>query len=213
MNNRVYVQYGSGPKAVDGWINYDASLTLRLQKFNAFRKILGSKAIFDEKIIFGDIVRGLPISENSAVGLYCSHVLEHIHRANIEVALKNSFRILQPGGIFRLVVPDLFWRAKDYVDHVGDSEATDLLQRRLLLKSTKAPQGIENRLRAVFGLSMHQWMYDEALMSNLLKKVGFTNVRRCNFGDCEDEFFSRVEVESRFISNGFRELAMECRKP
>lgn len=53
MNNRVYVQYGSGPKAVDGCINYDASLTLRLQKFNAFRKILGSKAIFDEKIIFG----------------------------------------------------------------------------------------------------------------------------------------------------------------
>lgn len=165
------------------------------------------------KSYLADIVCGLPISENSAVGLYCSHVLEHIHRANIEVAVKNSFRIFQPGGIFRRVVSDLFWRAKDYVDHVGDIEATDLLQRRLHFKSTESPQGIEGRLLAVFGLSMHQWMYDEALMCNFLQKAGFINVRRCSFGDCEDEWFSRVELENCFISNGFCELAMECRKP
>lgn len=30
MDNGLYIQYGSGPKAVDGWKSYDASLTLKL---------------------------------------------------------------------------------------------------------------------------------------------------------------------------------------
>ena len=213
MNKAVYIQYGSGPKAVNGWINFDASLTLKLQKVLPIKKFMGNKAIFDEDVRYGDIVKGLPVADNSVTGLYCSHILEHIHRDNIEVALENSYRILKPDGIFRLVVPDLFWRAQQYFDHARESEAADIFQKRLLLRSTKAPKGLESRLRAVFGLSMHQWMYDEALMTNLLQMAGFINVRRCNFGDCTDEFFSKVELKDRFIANGFRELAIECKKP
>ena len=56
-------------------------------------------------------------------------------------------------------------------------------------------------------------MYDEALLSELLSAAGFVDIRRCQFGDCEDPRFSDVEEENRFIDGGFNELALECRKP
>jgi SAM-dependent methyltransferase len=213
MKNGLYVQYGSGPRAVDGWVNFDASPTLRIQKFPFSKILLRKRAIFDDDIKYGNIIEGLPIPDNSVRGLYCSHVLEHIHRNDVQLALANSFRVLLPGGIFRLVVPDLFWRVKNYLDNVGSGEATDLLQKRLHFRPEQAPKDLEARLRASLGLSMHQWMYDEALMTDLLFRAGFTRIRRCEFGDCEDNAFSKVEEESRFIYNGFKELAIECRKP
>lgn len=56
--------------------------------------------------MYGDIVRGLPIEEKCAQGIYCSHVLEHIDRKSFEIALQNTLTLLKPGGTFRLVVPD-----------------------------------------------------------------------------------------------------------
>jgi len=48
----VYVQYGCGSSAPEGWLNFDASLKERLG-------IRGK--VFPRKVRYGDIVRGLPI--------------------------------------------------------------------------------------------------------------------------------------------------------
>jgi len=48
----------------------------------------------------------LPIPDNSAELIYTSHVLEHITNKAVRNILKESYRILKPGGIIRIVVPD-----------------------------------------------------------------------------------------------------------
>jgi len=49
----------------------------------------------------------LPIPDNSAELIYTSHVLEHITNKAVANILKESYRILKPSGIIRIVVPDI----------------------------------------------------------------------------------------------------------
>ena len=56
-----------------------------------------------------DIVRPvekLPMGDNSASLIYASHVLEHFGRHAYMAVLQEWFRVLKPGGILRLSVPD-----------------------------------------------------------------------------------------------------------
>jgi predicted SAM-dependent methyltransferase len=53
--------------------------------------------ILPKNVLYGDIVKELPINDDSCDGLYCSHTLEHISLNDFRKALKNSFKILKKG--------------------------------------------------------------------------------------------------------------------
>lgn len=150
-----------------------------------------------------------------ARAVYCSHVLEHIDRESVVIALKNTYTMLRPGGVFRLVVPDLAWRAEEFVraHHRGDPSAADEFMRRSHLGQRNAAAGLIQRVRQVLGNSDHRWMYNEAAMASLLSETGFISIRRCRIGDAEDPAFGLVEDEGRFVDSGYDELALEARRP
>lgn len=53
MNDqKVYVQYGAGNEAIEGWVSFDASPTLRIQKFPIIGKLLSTKLNCILMIIF-----------------------------------------------------------------------------------------------------------------------------------------------------------------
>lgn len=54
-----------------------------------------------------DITCGLPFVENSFDAVYHSHLLEHLNPNDGIVLLEQCYRVLKPGGIVRIVVPDL----------------------------------------------------------------------------------------------------------
>ena len=209
----TYVQYGCGTCAPEGWANFDASLRLRIENLPGVRAVMGRRVLFPANVRYGDILAGLPVPDGTVDGLYCSHTLEHIHRASIGLALRNSFRLLKPGGVFRLIVPDLRWRIEAFLADAADPHAADTLQDGLHFRPRARPSGVMGRMRAVFGLSMHQWMYDEKLMVALLAAQGFVGIRRCRFGDSGDPMFDRVEDRTRFEVGAHHELALECRRP
>jgi hypothetical protein len=74
------VQFGCGLCAPSQWRNFDTSPTLRLQKLPMVGKLIPSGPFghFPENVEYGNIVNGLPISDDSVKLLYCSHVLEHL---------------------------------------------------------------------------------------------------------------------------------------
>lgn len=82
--NKRYIQYGCGLAAPEGWINFDASPTLRVQKIPLVGKTIVKflhPVIFPDNVKYGDIIAGLPgIEPESCDGIYCSHVLEHLAR-------------------------------------------------------------------------------------------------------------------------------------
>jgi len=56
--------------------------------------------------LVGDVADLSTIESGSADLIYASHVLEYFDRREAEEALKEWFRVLRPGGILRLSVPD-----------------------------------------------------------------------------------------------------------
>lgn len=129
LSDQLYVQFGCGLSCPQGWLNFDVSPRLRIENAAIVGAAMrgAGKAIFPTDVKFGDIVSGLPLAPASVDGIYCSHVLEHLDRTSVVKALANTFALLKPGGTFRLVVPDLGWRARKFIeDHErGEAGAAD----------------------------------------------------------------------------------------
>jgi SAM-dependent methyltransferase len=191
-----YVQFGCGASAPVEWENYDASPTLILERAPVIRNIL-RRRVFPAEVRFGDIVRGLPVPESSCEAVYCSHTLEHLTLEEARKALRNTLRILKPGGRFRAVVPDLKILALRYVG-ANDPDAAYRFQLETDLGKERKPGGVVGRLRSLFGNSAHLWMWDEASLVAETKAAGFLDVRRAHFGDDPDPQFARVENPSRW---------------
>src|ERR1700730_11293169 len=182
----THAQYGCGHSAPDGWLNYDASFTLRVERLPVAGRFVRKNAQrFPANVIFGDIVKGLPVPEGSADGGYASHVLEHLSRASMLVALQNTYRLLRPNGIFRLIVPDLEARARRYLADLEamQSDANDRFLRSSYLGVEADSKGLAGLASAMFGRSMHLWMWDYPSIEAALKAAGFTSIRRCDMGD------------------------------
>lgn len=200
----LYVQYGCGLSAPPAWDNYDASPTLRIQKNPLLHFFLKRKlnAVFPANVKYGDIVKGLPVSQSSCKGVYCSHTLEHLSLDDCRVALHNTYKILQPGGIFRCVLPDLEIATRTYLKQLdgGNKEASIDYIAGLLMGLTSRPKGIKRIAESIFGNAHHLWMWDKYSLAVELEKAGFTQVRACEFNDSEDSHFQQVEDRSRFYS-------------
>ena len=209
---KLYVQYGCGLSAPKQWENFDISPTLRIQKIPVFGKLVRSKlnAVFPENVRYGDIIKGLPIQPNSCDGIFCSHTLEHLSFNDCKTAIKNTYNLLKPGGIFRCVVPDLESSAREYVAKLDnrDTDSGNQFIRETLLGIEKRPKGFRNFFISYFANSHHLWMWDRFTLENQLKLAGFSSVRICAYNDSEDKNFAFVEDEGRF----FRAVAFEAIK-
>ncbi len=204
-----YVQFGAGLCGPEGWVNFDVSPTLRLQRLPLVGRFFDRlEPQFPRTVQYGDIVRGLPLAENSCNAIYCSHVLEHLTLNDFRTALANTYRYLAPGGRFRFVLPDLEKLAKDYVS-CPSPEASMIFMRDSYLGHLVRPRGLSGLLRAWLRNSAHLWMWDYKSIVVELLNAGFQNARRAQFGDSGDAMFNAVEQLSRWESC----LGVDCIKP
>lgn len=203
-----YVQYGCGFSAPASWLNFDASPTLRFERIPLIGQLHTRNASrFPANVRYGDITAGLPIASDSCRGIYCSHVLEHLARRDCELALDRTFRYLVPGGIFRLVVPDLLEMAETY-SRDSSPEAAHRFMAVSGLGEEVRRKGLVGIATRGMGNSRHAWLWDEKSMVLQLERAGFRDIRRCSFNDCEDVRFLEVEDEARFQGS----IAIEARK-
>jgi len=205
--DKIYVQFGCGLCAPEGWRNFDASPRLRAEKLPLFGRFI-CEPLFPKNCEYGDIVKGLPLSPGTCDVLYSSHVLEHLSLEDLRIALANVFSLLKPGGIFRLVVPDLEIEARKYLESDEDGRAITFLQAISLGKATRA-RTISGWLHELIGNAYHLWMWDFLGLEAELKKVGFTEIRRATYGDANDPMMVGVESEGRWIGA----LGIHCCKP
>lgn len=209
MNKSEYVQYGCGWSAPDEWRNFDASPTLRYERLPILGRLYTKNHDrFPINVEYGDIVKGLPVRQNSCAGVYCSHVLEHLSLADFRIALGNTKKILRPNGIFRLVLPDLEHSIHLYKNDSSPEAALEFMRETSLGHETRA-RGLGGALRAWLGNSNHLWMWDYPSIVPELEKQGFVDIRRAHYGDSSDPSFSTVENEGRWKDA----LGLECRKP
>lgn len=93
--------------------------------------------------------------------IYSCHMLEHLHRNEVEVVLREWHRVLKQGGTLRLAVPDFEKIAEVYL------KTKDLKSLLGLLVG-----------RQDYPENTHYGVFDFAYLSEILSNIGFKNIRR-----------------------------------
>lgn len=141
------------------------------------------------------------ISDDTVDLIYNCHVLEHFKRRDVEKVLCEWKRTLKPGGILRISVPDFASLCEIY--HRYDKR-------------------LELVIGALFGgqdylYNIHYNVFDYQTLSDILKAVGFTQIRRYDWRETEHASFddySQAYIPHMDKENGIQvSLNIECVKP
>jgi SAM-dependent methyltransferase len=109
----LLLNLGCGDRTHPAWINIDHSLKGRLRRIPWIRQFVGGRN--PPGYLDWDLRRGFPCADGTADGVYASHVLEHLDQAHAGPFLREAYRVLRPGGVIRIVVPDLEQLARGYL--------------------------------------------------------------------------------------------------
>jgi predicted SAM-dependent methyltransferase len=211
------INLGCGQTPTQGWRNFDNSLSLRLSKIPLLPDLLQKLGFLESSqgqfirfarendIEHGDATKGLPLQDESVDVLYSSHMLEHLDRNEAEKFLMEAFRVLHPGAIIRIAVPDIKKQVSHY-NECGDAgafiEATHLCVPR--------PRSLAQRLRLLFvGTRHHQWMYDGNSLSALLQKHGFVKAEVMPVGQTKIHDHEPLDLQERASESVY----VEAEKP
>jgi predicted SAM-dependent methyltransferase len=180
----------------DGWINLDGSWGAWLAKYPRLRAVLKLTKIFPrhlvEKpwprdILVHDLNKPLPFPDNSLAAIYAAHVLEHLYLTEAQRLLAECYRTLEPGGVIRLVVPDLHAYIAEYIAAEPGTTPSgaenrinraDLFQQRLMLREAAPASGrmIYKLYSKLTDFHSHKWMYDVESLTYYLAAAGLSHI-------------------------------------
>lgn len=150
--------FGCGETRYPGWLGIDcfrsAAVDLRL-----------------------DLRRRLPFRDNIVDICYSEHFLEHLFPEEVERHFAEVFRVLKPGGTYRVAVPAALRFAQKYLE--GDREFFALAHPW------------ESRpfdaVRKIFSWNgEHRTIYDYSQIEHLARQAGFGQVRECRVNSSPD---------------------------
>lgn len=190
---------GCGPKTPSGWINVDYFIGARLMKNPLLRWIFRKTGIvkmdWSPEIYIHDLRRPLPWSNDSVDAVYSSHTLEHLSKEAGAHLLTECYRTLKPGGVIRIVVPDLKAFVEQYLE--GRFSSRDFIES-LGVGTTEQGDGLLKTFLAPYVRFPHRCMYDPKSLVETLREIGFQAELRKPF-DSGIDGIAAIEDEDRTV--------------
>jgi predicted SAM-dependent methyltransferase len=116
-----------------------------------------------------DLLGPLPAASASLDVVYSSHFIEHVPRHRVAPLLRECHRVLKPGGLLRLVVPDLLEMCTRYVQarQAGAHDVADRLVLEMLDQCVRRQSGGElaafyEQVRANGDASLKRWVFERS---------------------------------------------------
>ncbi len=115
----IRLHLGASDQAVDGWLNTDITPHLFVARVPFLARTLGALGLITpqqleqhrrgvfRKLHYLDLTKPLPFRDATCEAVFSSHVLEHLFLDEAKALLSELARVLCPGGVCRIVVPDL----------------------------------------------------------------------------------------------------------
>ena len=153
---------GCGRHILDSWINID----------------------FHPAPLAMDVRWGLPFRDGCAAFVFLSHALEHFYYPQEALPLARDIRrVLQPGGVLRVIVPDIEKCLRAYVEDDGEFFAS---RRKTWTwwppRSTKLADFLTYAgAGSCSGHASHKFGYDYETLRHLLITAGFQRVERSEY--------------------------------
>lgn len=173
----VKVNLGSSLLVAPGWVNIDGTLSALIATWpepalRLFYRLAGIRALFSERefvevlrghrFVHHNLEYGIPMPDACADFAVASHFLEHLSKSHGERLVADAQRVLRPGGVLRIAIPDLATSIAAYEE--GRKE--------------EAMDGIFEDWE-LGDFARHRYMYDFDMLAGLLTRAGFSDVTRC----------------------------------
>lgn len=177
---------GAGQNKLAGWFNTD---------------------YFPRKeIFFLDVTKPFLVPINSFDYVFSEHHIEHIHYKNAKCMALQVFKMLKPGGIFKVCTPDLETYLKTYIDEnsmhapfVNDITENWIKTGFYNAKNYMPMNGEANIaffINDIFLNYDHKFIYDFKTLQKLLLLVGFSTVKQMNSSKSVDKALNNIEAHS-----------------
>lgn len=182
---KVRLNVGCGQTPTPGWKNYDNSPSVLLARrpitayvLDKLRMLNGWQKEFiafvqHSDIRWADVTKRIPEPDGSVEMVYSSHMLEHLDKAEAARFLQEVRRVLAPGGVFRLAVPDIRYLVHAYLQH----RDADRFIEQTMLTRPKNVTWLQKLKYLWIGDRHHVWMYDGDSLCKLLTAAGFHNAQ------------------------------------
>jgi len=207
---------GCGPVQPRGWVNVDGShrawFAAKLAPVDRLLTALGifPKTEFGPHVRVLDLRKPLPFADGTVAAIYSGEAWEHFEPQVARRLTQECYRVLAPGGVLRVCVPDGVQFFSRYLD--------------LIEKANQAPRGsraqsvaeIRRHVQLYFndictrrpGLGsmghFHKWQYDEPQLLALFEECGFLDVERMPYRDSRIPNIADVERSDFLIVEGVK---------
>lgn len=145
----VKLHFGCGPRLLPGWVNIDGWS-------------------FPGIDFTTDLRQPLPFGDSTCRLIFTEHVFEHIDADFRLPVLREFFRVLQPEGTLRIVVPD----CEQFVDAYARHDVA------WFQAGLGWPTGGAGGLNKIFTMHTHRVIDDCESLSATLRESGFSRVER-----------------------------------
>jgi predicted SAM-dependent methyltransferase len=152
-NPHLRVHLGSGDRPKAGWVNVD---------------LLGHRVD-----LAWNLNRPLPFGDGSVEAIFQEHLLEHLTLERGLALIQDCYRMLKPGGVLRIGVPNADAYVRSYCD--GSSEFLETVR-----PGRPTPM---LALQEEFYWHGHQTMYDFDTLSLVCEAAGFARIEPRGFGN------------------------------
>ncbi len=188
------LQIGGGWRVLDGWLNADIELA--------------------PGVFYMDATRPFPLGDNTFRYVFSEHMIEHVDCAAAASMLRECHRVLRPGGVIRVVTPDLASLVGLLAGprtSIGQAYYDYFLQEHLPAGHPATEAAIANAFMRSWG---HRFIYDEPTLRLSLEAAGFGEVVRRRLGESDHAALAGIEHEERYPPGllDFESLALEATK-
>lgn len=175
---QVRLNLGAGCSPMEGWLNGD------------IWPYPGT--------VYMDASRRLPFADGSVEFVRCEHLVEHLSYADSRRLLGECYRVLQADGILRISTPALEKLIALYWGE-GQPAHAELLAHHQAYHNRPA-ENICAWFNDHVRLWGHQFIFDQATLTQLLKEVGFEHFVACQYGESQHPPLQGVEIHDEGVA-------------
>ena len=180
-----YLDVGCGPNTHDDFINLDAAWGPGID-------------------ICWDLGRGeLPLQDATLAGVFSEHCLEHLCFEASTHLIAEFRRVLRPGGVARVSVPDGELYLDIYARRKLSADAAQTETDEFPYEKTDRAKAIYSPIASVNRIArghQHLYLYDFAMMKLVFERAGFVDVSRAEYGQGRDDKLL-IDSEHRAIES------------
>tara|TARA_B100000315_G_C14574029_1_gene587034 strand:+ start:375 stop:1106 length:732 start_codon:yes stop_codon:yes gene_type:complete len=196
INKLKKLHLGCGEAILDGWFNTDRTNS----KYVSF---------LDVKNIF-------PIKSNYFDYVFTEHLIEHLDYGEGCHLIKESFRVLKPGGKIRIATPNV-----KYLINLYDKERTNIEQMEIqrIVQKYFPNVNIYDELFVINNFFYnwgHKFIYDCQILTESMLSIGFININENLVSESNDVNLRKLEHHGLIIGEDINKLqtfVLEGSKP